>query len=730
MDKLIFASELLSKRIADITAAKTQAQMADTSPTLPEIEKTHMLFVNAHFKPFVMVGFEYARTKVQSGTVSLSSTSGNTTSVKFSIPQFGDFFSDMMVLSSLGQVSDTTVGNYKLNELQPVKWSVYPKVPNYNAEGDQMPLFSVSTGSLNNASGNSASTYSDDMKKAVALTDVVSRDKLAVRVQTANGWAHVLPWNSDAFAAALSAARNQLDGSSGSGDDAADTLATALTLSNGVSLNTVEASVVVEVDQEYVDNVGASVPIGENLSEIHSPWLRYCEWPGHRILNNVQFSVNNNILDEYNTEAYNMWEKFFLKADKRTGYMRLVGQEVEHKVQGCINDHGLRQVARMTNGLQTPAPSPLPPVHLWTPLLFWYSRDFRLAIPSVAIPYGQRFLDLKLASIKDLVYSQPANVFVVKKMMTWTQGEEEPAVLNDMELVSMSSYQGSPNVSLESLDLDLYINNLFVNSEIHDIFIKRVGFNLIRVFRQQAPTLTQANDEILLNELKWPIEYIMVGARPDSNNTHPDHWHRYGLVHEVPLKQYHATGREAGWVDSSFTFKQNIALMDRIGIKAHGVKIYDDEFTADFYSTYLPWRYGNNVVTPEDPGAHMINFCLYPGEYQPSGHINVSRAREFYFKYYSSVINNKASNGTPSVPSATLQIVASAIFRYKWLTGSSGFARNLRIINLIRLESWFNMILWNFLVRILIVPIAIQQCRWLVYSSGYSWNAENVFKLI
>ena len=101
--------------------------------------------------------------------------------------------------------------------------------------------------------------------------------------------------------------------------------------------------------------------------------------------------------------------------------------------------------------------------------------------------------------------------------------------------------------------------------------------------------------------------------------------------------------------------------MDRIGIKAHGVKIYDDEFTADFYSTYLPWRYGNNVVTPEDPGAHLINFCLYPGEYQPSGHINVSRAREFYFKYYSSVINNKANNGSPSCPSATLQIVASAI---------------------------------------------------------------------
>lgn len=619
--------------------------------------------------------------------------------MKFSIPQFGDFFSDMMVLSSLGNVNDATVGNYQLNALPAPVWNVYAREPAVDSNGNPVPMFSVSAGSLNNTSGNSASTYSDDMKKAVALTDVVARDALSVRVQTADGWAVMRPWNNDAFATALSAARNQLDGN-GSGDDVSVVLATALTLSNGTPLNTVGASVVKDYSQEYVDCTGASVPVGRKLEAYHSPWLRYCEWPGHRILNNVQFSVNNNILDEYNTEAYNMWEKFFLKADKRTGYMRLVGQEVEQKVQGVVNDYGLRQVARMTNGLQTPAPSPLPPVHLWTPLLFWYSRDFRLAIPSVAIPYGQRFLDIKLASVKDLVYAQPANVFAVKKSVKVVQGEAadnvDPHVLTDRELVSMDAYQGNPSISVDSLDLDLYINNLFVNSEIHDIFIKRVGFNLIRVFRQQAPTLTQANDEILLNELKWPIEYIMVGARPDSNSQDPDNWHKYSLVNKVPLKQYHSTGHDAGWVDSSFTWQQNIALMDRIGIKAHGVKIYDDEFTADFYSTYLPWRYGNNVVTPEDPGAHMINFCLYPGEYQPSGHINVSRAREFYFKYYSSVINNKANNGTPSVPSATLQIVASAInfllisdklstiiynIVLLSLTGNSGIARYLRINN-------------------------------------------------
>jgi hypothetical protein len=257
------------------------------------------------------------------------------------------------------------------------------------------------------------------------------------------------------------------------------------------------------------------------------------------------------------------------------------------------------------------------------------------------------------------VYAQPANVFKVNKRVSFTNGDSVTSrTLTTRNLTSWSDYNGTPNISVDSLDLDLYINNLFVNSEIHDIFIKRVGFNLIRVFRQQAPTLTQLNDEILLNELKWPVEYLMVGARPDSNATDPDNWHKYSMVQPVNLKKYNVESHGAGWVDASLSYNKPVLLMDRIGIKAHGVKIYDDEFTSDFYSTYLPWRYGQNIVTPKDVGAHLINFCLYPGEYQPSGHINVSRAREFYFKYYSSVIASKTS---PSVSSAKLQVVASTI---------------------------------------------------------------------
>jgi len=63
----------------------------------------------------------------------------------------------------------------------------------------------------------------------------------------------------------------------------------------------------------------------------------------------------------------------------------------------------------------------------------------------------------------------------------------------------------------------------------------------------------------------------------------------------------------------------------------------------------------------------MINFSLKPGDLQPSGHINISRAREFYFNIESSVLN--ASNpGTLYAEATAINFLlvsdGSAVLRY------------------------------------------------------------------
>ena len=86
-DRMLMASELLSQRLAEIKASR--ANMDNPNPTLSDIERTHILFMNAHFKPFAAMAYEY--NKVVANNPTLGSK------VQFSIPQFGDFFSDMVV---------------------------------------------------------------------------------------------------------------------------------------------------------------------------------------------------------------------------------------------------------------------------------------------------------------------------------------------------------------------------------------------------------------------------------------------------------------------------------------------------------------------------------------------------------------------------------------------------------------------------------------------------------
>jgi hypothetical protein len=80
-DRMLMATELLNQRIKDIMCAKARMGAPDPTPTLVEIERTHIIFVNAHFKPFAAIAYEYQKTKNTAGNQNFGSTS-----LQFSIP--------------------------------------------------------------------------------------------------------------------------------------------------------------------------------------------------------------------------------------------------------------------------------------------------------------------------------------------------------------------------------------------------------------------------------------------------------------------------------------------------------------------------------------------------------------------------------------------------------------------------------------------------------------------
>jgi hypothetical protein len=112
------ASELLSQRLAEIKASR--ANMDNPNPTLSDIERTHILFMNAHFKPFAAMAYEY--NKVVANNPTLGSK------VQFSIPQFGDFFSDMVVYVKLTSPTASYTGNVvnAISDCALFRWCDYP----------------------------------------------------------------------------------------------------------------------------------------------------------------------------------------------------------------------------------------------------------------------------------------------------------------------------------------------------------------------------------------------------------------------------------------------------------------------------------------------------------------------------------------------------------------------------------------------------------------------------
>ncbi len=634
-DRLLLATSLLNQRIKDIQCARAEAGKQDCWPTLVDIEKTHLLFTNAHFKPYVAMAYEYRKVPSQNGTPAFG------TSVIFSIPQIGDFFHDMAFRVTIAGVQAS-----------------FQNVP---AQSTQLGVTLPTTGYL------------------------------------------TTPWPLNVI--------NTAAGQTSTYYRLVDYQGNELAIGGNLTTDSTTAGY----------NAPPAYP--NRAASVYTNLIRYCEFPGNRIFDKVKFDVNDNHLDEYESISSVMEEKWNVPVNKRVGYNKLVGQEVPVDCWGGVRSSQVNRVTpsgtttasdvsgpsfangsiapgltpnfdptvtsrylrQVVNGPQTPKLYQ-PQLELIHKLKFWFNQDVRLSIPSVSIPYGQRFITADITAQDNILFEE-SNCFVEKTVTNSAEGSTD----GNITVTYVPYFNRSPGLNFDGsgspIQIDLYINNIFVNPEVHDIYIRRIGFSLIRVHLTQKTPVTASNQQ-QLNQLKWPIEYIQCGIRPDWN-VNPNNryqwrdWHRYtkvnsgsfvsqsdalsvvgntaphvwnvtssglglsGLGHSI----IHSV-RKSPIIADEFVVEEPVTLT--LSLVSHGVTLYD-AYNVSFYNRYIPVTYGAyNINTPADSGVFMLNFCFYPGTYQPSGHLNLSRARETYLGWtvgpYVSVTN-----------SATLHVVASAI---------------------------------------------------------------------
>lgn len=534
-DRILMANEFLKQRLDEIKKARMISQAEDPLPTLLDVERTHVLFVNAHFKPFVAIAFEYYQHQATSGAVALG------TDVMFNLGQYGDFIADMVLQLELG---------------------------------------------------------------APTLTDTGG---------------------------------------------------------------------------------GAT-----------SPSFQYYDLPGVRVLKNTKLEINGSKLDEYSSDAVLMHDKFLVQPHKRNGWLRCMGQQqpidAVYAEDATTVVPDTQVLASVTDGPQTPrdidtiiANPNIFKLAMFIPVLLW-CRDPRLALPSLAIPSGQRNLTFTLASSTELVHGQVRGSTGQAK--NWTITDSPISVCR------------------------LWVNNLFVNPDIHDIFMRRVGFTMIRVHREFHATTTKNQESLQLLQLKWPTEALFVGVRPVNQKNHPTRWHKFNWCESAGAKVPKAVSNDSqvtvatpyvapappvpGTIPFAGTaatltvdYDKESSMVDKFTVSLHGIPIYKD-MPSQMFNAYTTYQYGSQTINaPSDSGVYMIPFCLYPGTYQPSGYVNASRAREFFLDFTSSIIGTSkrntsdvslpkvdrtASNAPLITVSAEVVVVSSAI-NFLLITDGSAILR-------------------------------------------------------
>lgn len=134
----------------------------------------------------------------------------------------------------------------------------------------------------------------------------------------------------------------------------------------------------VKLKQPQLDADGGVLPADH-------PAMRWCAFPGERLMKKVQFEVNGNPLDEYSSTIYNFYREYCVPPHKKTGWYRCMGQELPH--EGYLDqpdwaqnnatpaggDHRFK--VDVCDGMQTPSgqkdQTEAGDLELFVPLLFW-----------------------------------------------------------------------------------------------------------------------------------------------------------------------------------------------------------------------------------------------------------------------------------------------------------------------------------------------------------------------
>lgn len=372
--------------------------------------------------------------------------------------------------------------------------------------------------------------------------------------------------------------------------------------------------IAVPAEGNFLSDMALHLQLSELKPENSLDKVRYADFLGHRLIKKIQLVINNNIIDEYTGEFYNVYYNIFLPDHKKKAWLACIGQEIPVEailIQDPINDN-FREKKYIYSGYQTLKFSQ-EQIDLYIPLLFWFNINKNEAFLN-NFPFGRIVIKVEFENISNIA----------------TCLDVENDIYHERFITPVFT------------ECELYSNHIYINQDIQDLFISRLGFTLIRTHLQINKILNTNKDLINLgSELKFPVEDICIYARPAVNESGIDSlnlWYKNSIqvLRNIKVPVMFKTGNVEQLGTNNITYYDSTPLFDSMALRVNNGSLHGTD-TPLFYQSYISLVSGNNISSNTN-NMYYLAYNLYPRSFQPSGYINMSRTRNITFQYSSSLI--------------------------------------------------------------------------------------------
>lgn len=376
--------------------------------------------------------------------------------------------------------------------------------------------------------------------------------------------------------------------------------------------------------------------IGENGGNIR---YKYCDFPGVKLCKETSFEVDRMPIDRYSNIEAIMKQNYEVR--DYMGFCRCVGHSQSIEAICYDSDNQVDEIRMIKNGYQT-LKSRQGELDLWIPLMFHMNMDPNSPFPMFRARTRQKAISIVLCDFNEFVGA-------------FNENDERIAF---------------PGGKLNILACELYVNNIFFDQQIADIYKHSINQIIFTQHRKMSTMTNKTEGSFSLAELKLPIEHIYFGFMPVENKTTLEHWYKFARINTEHINAVTTIDNSPDppkLITKQLRYYTMSNIANLISFKADKIDFLKD-YPFAFLTSYLPHinnKHGR-INSPTDSGLALLSFAHMIDDTDVYGYINGANVKEFYLEW---------KDCNTSIQSPVELVLSAKIVNSLEMTGKTAYIR-------------------------------------------------------